>query len=308
MTSPGRLGALLALAADTLTYVSTDCLGVYVILDFLDDGCLADAEHGLRQRTVPKRRFRRVNVLDVDNLTFRLASTMQIGANLQIDEDQLREVCGGTKLSSSSFSEVRCGMISAQVATSTYSTCSPSTQPLAGISSILQHELETLFGRPIDLVSKRFLRPRFAAKVLPAAEGSLQVRHEADFLADIVDYADEISPLVDGVSLAALSIMTCCAALLLTSCSLLVKLRLRFPTRCVSVIQMCPGLELLDFGTRLCTAISPRHSLVFSVPRCSCLNCESELPRSSRTSKPKFPTKSQQHLCRTNIDKVAAAS
>jgi uncharacterized protein len=34
----------------------------------------------------------------------------------------------------------------------------------------LQQELERLFDRKVDLVSKNFLRPRFAAKVLPTAE------------------------------------------------------------------------------------------------------------------------------------------
>ncbi len=34
----------------------------------------------------------------------------------------------------------------------------------------LQEELSGLFGHPVDLVSKRFLRPRFAARVIPSAE------------------------------------------------------------------------------------------------------------------------------------------
>jgi uncharacterized protein len=34
----------------------------------------------------------------------------------------------------------------------------------------LRQELTDLFGRNVDLVSKNFLRPRFAAKVLPTAE------------------------------------------------------------------------------------------------------------------------------------------
>lgn len=34
----------------------------------------------------------------------------------------------------------------------------------------LQGELAELLGRNVDLVSKEFLRPRFAARVLPAAE------------------------------------------------------------------------------------------------------------------------------------------
>jgi uncharacterized protein len=103
-------------------------------------------------------------------------TAMKIGPNLDIDEQRLAEIC-------KRFGVVELDLFGSAVRDDFSAESDVDVlYVLAESSNIgweivdLEVELAQLFGRPVDLVSKKYLRQRFAERVLPEARQIFPLR------------------------------------------------------------------------------------------------------------------------------------
>ncbi|MEP7363354.1 MAG: nucleotidyltransferase domain-containing protein [Acidobacteriota bacterium] len=95
---------------------------------------------------------------------------MTVAAGISIEESQLADLCRHYRISELQlFGSATTGNMRQDSDIDLLVTYQPSARISLLTHAAAQRDLSTLFNRPVDLVSKRALRPELQASVLPTA-------------------------------------------------------------------------------------------------------------------------------------------